>query len=169
MDRSDYRTNTARGPEFRPTAAPQAHQHPAAEEPPKQRVFKRQQAKGFLKRKWKMLVVTLVVLAGFGILGYGYAHTRGQLTQLSKKNAPQLEGQELVKDIGKNIQLPDETPTLATVNDVSKLKNQEFFKNAQNGDKVLIFSNAGRALLYRPSTHKVIEYSRVDLSNSQTP
>jgi hypothetical protein len=119
---------------------------------------------GFLRAHWKMVLVAVVLAAGVGWLIYSYVNTRAQLAKLSSGGS---EVQQIVENISKNLQLPDEVPTLATVSDVSKLKGQEFFKNAQNGDKVLIFSKDGRALLYRSSTKKIIEYSKVDLSTTK--
>jgi hypothetical protein len=107
------------------------------------------------------------MVAAVGFLAYGYVHTRNQLKAAQNPSQTgQNETQQLVNTIGKFLTLPNETPTLATVNDVSKLQNQQFFKNAQNGDKVLVFPKAGRALLYRPSTKKVIEYSLVNLNTT---
>lgn len=51
---------------------------------------------------------------------------------------------------------PGETPDIATVHDVSKLTDQAFFKDAHNGDKVLIYPQTGEAILYRPSTGTII-------------
>lgn len=51
----------------------------------------------------------------------------------------------------------DETPTIATVSDITKLQGQPFFAKAQNGDKVYVYSNAKKAILYRPSENKIIE------------
>jgi hypothetical protein len=77
----------------------------------------------------------------------------------------QYEASQLTEKIGDFIQLPNEEATLAIVKDVDKLRSQEFFKSAENDDKVLIFPKSGRALLYRPSTDKVIEYAKVILLN----
>ena len=52
-------------------------------------------------------------------------------------------------------------PTLVTVQDVTKLQDQEFFEKAQNGDKVLIYEQAKKAYLYRPSTNRVINVAPV--------
>ncbi len=49
-----------------------------------------------------------------------------------------------------------ETPTIATVSDPEALKDQVFFVDAQKGDKVLIYSNAKKAILYRPGDDKII-------------
>ncbi len=69
---------------------------------------------------------------------------------------------QVVNVVGKLITLPTgETPSLATVSDVSKLQDQIFFKNAQDGDRVLIYTEAKKAILYRPSTNKVIDVAPV--------
>lgn len=57
----------------------------------------------------------------------------------------------------------NEEPTLATVTDLSKLKDQPFFANAQDGDKVLIYPRSLKAILYSPSKDKIIEVSSVNL------
>jgi hypothetical protein len=57
--------------------------------------------------------------------------------------------------------LPAEQPTVATVSDITKLKDQAFFNNAKNGDKVLIFKNTKKAIIYRPSTNQIIEIAPI--------
>lgn len=91
-------------------------------------------------------------------------------SQLSKASNPSLadNNANLVETVGKFITLPQgEQPTIATVTDVSKLQNQPFFKNASEGDKVLIFKEAKKAILWRPSTSKVIEYAPLQTDDSQ--
>lgn len=66
--------------------------------------------------------------------------------------------------IGEKMDLPDdEEPMLTTVTAVEKLKNQNFFAKAQNGDQVLIYSLNKKAILFRPSTGEIIEVSQVSL------
>jgi hypothetical protein len=69
----------------------------------------------------------------------------------------ETQANEIIKKVGALMELPNEEPTVATVSDVSKLSDQQFFAKAQNGDKVIIFPNAQKAILYRPSTDKIIE------------
>jgi hypothetical protein len=103
-----------------------------------------------------LVVIVLLLLAGLFIRNY--IQTRNELRQ--------DEGARLSAQISKFLELPsDETPTLATVKDASKLKSQPFFKNAQDGDKALIYSRASKAVLYRPSTKKVVEYTTISLGN----
>ena len=132
------------------------------EEPPKNKDSK----------KLKRLAIALVVLlaVGLGALVYGYIDAKKDIKRLSNPTeAGKLEKTELVGKVSKLIELPKgEEPTLATVQDVKKLQSQAFFKNAQNGDKVLIFTQSKRAILYRPSTNKVIESAPVRLGDQPT-
>lgn len=120
------------------------------------------------KFNWFKLRNALLFLAIVGLVAfaYEYIHTRNQLKQLSNPSSSgQTQAQQIVSQINKTIALPpDENPTLATVTDVAKLRSQNFFKNAQDGDKVLIYSKSGQAVLYRPSTKQVIEYAPINLS-----
>lgn len=68
------------------------------------------------------------------------------------------EVRALVASVGDHMLLPhDETPTVATVSDLHALEDQLFFQNAEFGDKVLMYMQAQKAILYRPSTDLIIE------------
>lgn len=68
------------------------------------------------------------------------------------------EAAALLAKIGEIVDLPqDEFPTVATVSDTSLLPKEPFFANAKRGDRVLIYLKAGRAYLYDPEAHKLIE------------
>ena len=96
--------------------------------------------------------------------------------QVAKLNSnPQIaiqkQTQALIAEVGRLIDLPkDEAPTVANVSDASQAKKQSaFFNNAQNGDKVLMYVKAGEAILYRPSTNKIILVTTLDSSGDTTP
>jgi hypothetical protein len=79
----------------------------------------------------------------------------------SKKETPMVTPtpppKVFIDAVKKQISLPPgEEPMIATVTDKSKLQTQEFFKIAENGDKVLMYKHARKAFLYRPSTDRVI-------------
>lgn len=68
--------------------------------------------------------------------------------------------------VGKLIVLPtDEKPTVATVTDASKVKDQTFFQNAKNGDVVLIYTKAQKAILYDPAENMIVEVGAVNINN----
>lgn len=83
----------------------------------------------------------------------------GQTSSAAQSAQEQAEEvQDLVKAVGKLIVLPEgEEPTVASVTDPEKLKDQPFFQNAKAGDKVLIYTKARKAYLYDPQKNKLIE------------
>ena len=109
------------------------------------------------------LALAAIILVGFI---YSYIQTRNDLKRASDPQAAtQQEATKLAGAVGKYLELPSgETPSVATVKNIDQLKDQAFFEHAKNGDKVLIYAEAGKAVLYRPSTKKVIEYAPVQLN-----
>jgi len=129
---------------------------------------KRRSLARFSKKRLATIAVVVALLV-IGLLGYGYFSTKNELSKLNDPQAAaQAEAEDLAREIGRYLELPtDETPTLATVSDVSKLQEQLFFQKAQNGDRVLVYAQAQRAVLYRPSTKKVLEYAPVNLGGTE--
>lgn len=112
------------------------------------------------------------VASGAGYFYRAYKRTLSEkdslLSQLSEETPEVSEVEGVVASVAKLIELPTgETPTLATVSDKSKLGDQPFFKRAENGDKVLIYTNAARAILYRPSAGRVIDMTAVNTAPNE--
>lgn len=117
-----------------------------------------------------LAALLLVLLAG---AGYGWARYSAIKKENEKlkdpQQAAQAEAEQLKTKVGALIELPaNENPTIATVVDASKLKSQAFFANAQNGDRVLMFPEAKKAILYRPSTNKIIEVAPINIGNNES-
>lgn len=114
-----------------------------------------------------------VVLIGAVILSSGTAvYFYNQYLELEQdpNKVSQEEITKLIAQVGKLIVLPEgETPTLATVADPLKLKGQAFFANAKKGDKVLIYTNAKKAILYNPGLNKIIEVVSINIGALTTP
>ncbi|NCB21201.1 MAG: LytR family transcriptional regulator, partial [Clostridia bacterium] len=65
------------------------------------------------------------------------------------------------------MELPQgENPTVATVSNSNKLKEQDFFKSAENGDKILIYAGYKMAILYRPGVNKIIKVAPLVLDQN---
>jgi hypothetical protein len=115
-----------------------------------------------------IICLILLVVAVWGVVQYQKASgIKSELENL-KSNPEQIlqnETASLVSKVGELVTLPDEQPTVATVTDPSLLKDQPFFAQAQTGDKVLIYALAKKAVIYRPSTNKVIEVAPINLGN----
>ncbi|MBP6993834.1 LytR C-terminal domain-containing protein [Candidatus Woesebacteria bacterium] len=76
---------------------------------------------------------------------------------VSDKEA-EKETSMLVTQLKKIMEVPNETPVVATVKDKEALKSQQaFFAQAENGDKLIVFQTARKAVLFRPSVGKIVE------------
>lgn len=107
--------------------------------------------------KKMMLVAFFLALASGSAAIAAYYYSRYQRVK-DPQVVAQEEAHDLAKKVDQLISVPqNETPTIATVSDKEQLKGQAFFANAENGDKVLIYVAAKKAVLYRPSQDKVIE------------
>lgn len=70
----------------------------------------------------------------------------------------ELTDEDIIKKVGTLTYIPDtEVPEVATVADPNQLNDQTFFVKAISGDKVLIYRESKRVILYRPSDHKIVE------------
>jgi len=95
---------------------------------------------------------------------YQYSRTKTLLAGRVSGN----ELQQLLSKVGRHIELPTgEEPTLATVSDITKLSGQTFFARAKNGDRLIIYTRAKKAILYRPEIDKIIEVGPVNVDNSR--
>lgn len=137
----------------------------ATTEKPTPIVLETKKSKMKLLRNYFPLLLILLVIALSLTSVYFYKKSTNNPTQAS-----QTEIKSLVQKVGKLAVIPtDETPTLATVSDPSALKGQAFFVDAIEGDKVLIYTNAKKAVLYRPSVNRVINIAPLNLGDTQTP
>lgn len=106
-------------------------------------------------------LVAVLVLVVVGSIGTA-AHFYHKYSEVAKQSTPEGELDTLLMALAPITDLPaSETPTLATVTDRSKLSEQAFFAQAENGDKVLLYRDAGRAILYRPSTGKLVNVAAI--------
>jgi hypothetical protein len=117
----------------------------------------------------KIASTLFIILTLFSIGFGGYAYWQWQQTQELLKDPAKREQEEFkstVAKIGTLIKLPvDETPTLATVSEADRLKNMTFFKDAQNGDKVLMYIKNRKAYLYRPADEILVEVATINVSD----
>jgi len=109
------------------------------------------------------VVAVLSLSTAISLTGAVYFYARLASLQSDPQAIAQDETSKLIADVGRLILLPEgETPTVATVSDVEKLKDQPFFAHAKNGYKVLIYSNSRRAILYDPINNKIIDVAPLD-------
>jgi hypothetical protein len=143
--------------------------------------------KSFLRKKHILIPVLSAIaffVIGLSLISLGlYVNAKKQLSNANTEVAglkQEVKGYQenpaarlvqekaaLIEEVGKLIVLPDEEPTIATVTDLASLKGQPFFASAAVGDKVLIYTNAKKAVLYRPSEKKVLEVAPVNFDSQK--
>lgn len=135
------------------------------ETPKKRRAIKKGLIAGLL------ILLLLAVASGGWYLYYMESKTLREIQKDPSKLQELNKGEvaALVAKVRMLYELPgDEQPTVATVADAEALKKSEpFFAKAQNGDKVLIYAKAKKAILYRPSTNKIIEVAPINIGPSE--
>ncbi|MDB5187772.1 MAG: hypothetical protein JWO50_292 [Candidatus Kaiserbacteria bacterium] len=109
------------------------------------------------------VIVLLVVLVG----GYFiYKH-------FSQTPEQKLEEQSrmLIASVSKHMLLPsNETPEVYEIKDPATLaKQQVFFADAQVGDELLVFSQAGKAIIYSPGRDVIVNVGPITGQASTTP
>ena len=124
----------------------------------------------FTKNHILTFLFVFVLVIAFLVAYYYYAkYQDSKQSQNNVTSQTEAEIDRLKEKIGVLIELPKgEEPIPATVSDVTKLKDQTFFAKAKNGDKVLVYSKAKLAILYRPSTNKIINVAPVNIGEAKT-
>lgn len=108
----------------------------------------------FRKYRWQLvLLILLTITAAAVVIWVATAPSGGNLKSV-----------EYVKSLVANHYLlpRDEQPALATVTDRTKLSSN-FFKQADNGDKILIYQKNHIAIIYRPSIDRLVAVGPVSI------
>lgn len=122
----------------------------------------------FLRPAIPVFLLVLVV----GVAGYffhQYQKTQAEVKRLKQdpQTAALEETKKLISKVGELVTLPEgEAPTVATISDKEKLKDQPFFAKAKNGDKLIIYTQARKAILYDPVANKIVDIVTLSLATA---
>lgn len=107
-----------------------------------------------IKKQYAILLAVVI----FTLLGFNL------ITIIS--NAKNKEEGELttIERLSKILLIPVEAPTIGEINDIETLKkgNPEFYKNAQKGDKLILFKEL--AVIYRETLNLIVSIAPIDTS-----
>lgn len=109
-------------------------------------------------------LMVFFVIASAGSAVYFYRQTK--MLKVDPQDIVNKEVQTTLNQVGNLMILPEgEEPTIATVTDPERLKDQPFFANAKVGDRVLFYVNAKKAILYDPVANKIVEVAPLNVGN----
>jgi len=118
--------------------------------------------------KQRLVRVVLPVVAVIAVILAFYFYSQVRALKQDPQIAAQKEVAQLVEKVGKLVVLPaNETPTVATVSDPEALKDQAFFASAEKGDKVLIYAEAKKAILYSVTLNKIIDVAPLNIGTQK--
>lgn len=116
------------------------------------------------------IIGILALMVASSILTWYVIKTKPSIAGIQTNNSgeQQAVADGIISKVGRLMMLPsDETPTVASVTDATKVNTQPFFASAQNGDDILIYQKAQKIILYRPSTNIIINVGSI--TYNQTP
>jgi predicted negative regulator of RcsB-dependent stress response len=116
-------------------------------------------------------IVGIVVGAGALFAWNYYMVEKSPVKVASQMEQAQAQAQvkDLIARVSKLIILPTgEDPVVATINDAAALiKDQIFYKGAKNGDVVLVYQKASKAIVYSPDRNVIVNVGPIFLQNQQ--
>jgi hypothetical protein len=133
------------------------------QEPQDYDVPKRKKKSPLSKSFFPLFVVLILILAFLT-----YQHNRAPSPE-KQRQIQEKQNTQTIEAVKKIMLVPSEQPIIATIEQAETLvKEQPFYGGAQNGDKLLIFPNAKKAVIYNPTGNKIINAGPFVLSGEST-
>lgn len=118
-------------------------------------------AKRISRQSMIVSALVVVLVAVIAVLGWKYYELKK-----SPDSSAKAEVANVVKKVSNLYEVPtDEEPTVAKVQNKRQLPKQDFYKNAQDGDYVLVYANNKLAMIYREKTDKLVNVGPVNFAN----
>lgn len=121
--------------------------------------FKKHSKNKKTKKRALLFVALFIVFLIIGAVLYTFYSSQ---TEDKKIKQAEREVTSLLNDISKISIVPNEDPLVFTISDADLLiKEQSFFVNSQNGDTLLIFPKAMKAVIYSSSRGIIVNMGPV--------
>lgn len=116
------------------------------------------------KKILTLLIIVIVALLGFAIFKKFSPAAKTAEGQLSEKQI-----KTLVTKVSKLINVPAETPVIATIIKADQLiAEQKFYAGSKDGDYLMVFPTAQKAIIYRESENKLINVGPIIVDQKAT-
>jgi len=116
---------------------------------------------------FSFLVLFVIAVGASSAAVYYYMQYR---TMERRINDPEFGVREMLAKVSTLMELPQgEEPTVATVNNPDVIKDQPFFMKAKKGDRVILYQNAGIAILYDEKVNKILNFGTINVNAGATP
>jgi hypothetical protein len=115
------------------------------------------------KKIISILIIIIIVLLGYAVYDKFFATTmpEGQLSEKQIKS--------LVVKVSKLINVPEELPVVATIIKAEELMvEQKFYTGSKDGDYLIVFPTAQKAMIYRKDEDKLINVGPIIVDQPAT-
>lgn len=122
----------------------------------------------FLTRRLIFMGVVAFIVLGALIGGAIIFYKNYTQTDAYKKKQEEKELVKTVNAVGSVLLLPSGRPTMFVIADAQALSTQQaFFRGAINGDRLLIYKDVGKAVLYSPTRHLIVNVGPITTDDSE--
>lgn len=101
-------------------------------------------------KKLIALIASIIVVVGL------VAVIVFQQITINSKTTEEEEARNIQNQLSKLMILPKEEALVSEIKNVNEIKDQAFFSKAENGDKVLIFVQDAKIVIYRDCDNKIV-------------
>jgi len=134
---------------------------PSAQTQSQQLASAQQSSKKPKKKRWFGKALNIILIVVIVVLAWGYYSKEKQLKLITDPNAQAQLAQQQVNDVvaqvGKIALLPNETPQVLTISDAAAaIQQQPNLAGVTNGDEILLYVKAGKAIIYSPSRNIIV-------------
>ena len=121
-------------------------------------------AKKSKKKRILIIVVALIIVVGGGAF---YMQTQNEAYQQKRAEA---KINSMLKKVERLVLLPeDEVPAVFDINEPETLiEQQAFFRGVEAGDKLLVFPETNKAIIYSPKKNQIINIGPVTFDSNLT-
>ena len=115
-----------------------------------------------------MVVIVLIFVVVFGYFIWSKKQ-QNIITPIGQTAKIEEQKRIVLTKVRTLVSLPDEQPLFFTVSDSEVLKTkQDFFRNVENGDVLMVFEQSKLAILFRDKTNQIINIGPMGTSTSKT-
>lgn len=119
----------------------------------------------FVRTRFLFVVAALF----FIVAAFSYLLGKHMVYRAHPEFARNDQAEFILEKVSALIVLPAETPQIVIITDAQAVKQaQPFLARAENGDALIVYTQAGQAFLYRPSTNKLIAVGPVNAGSPPT-
>jgi hypothetical protein len=113
---------------------------------------------------------TIVAILGIIIIALAGLYYRTNFSKKATEKRAQAETVRLVKEVRKIIILPEtDVPAVFDIQDPVLLTSQQaFFAGAEKGDKLLVYPQLGKAIVYSPKRKMIVNVGPVTFDQTKS-